>query len=327
MFRRTCAPCWPAAGTDPPLIDPTLVYEPKYDGIRAIALDRAGEAARARAVLVAARQREDHAVSRAGRGAWRVGQRTRRPRRARRRDRRARRQRTARGLPAAAEPHPRHGPGLSIVEADSASRRTADGVHRVRSAARGRRRPARAAAHRTPRARLEALFAQAPAAVDGRFALSRASRAATAARSTRARRKKAGRDCSSRRAQSPYRDGRRSPGVAQAQDHQQDEFVVGGWTEPKGARSYFGSLILGTLRRQPADSSTPAMSAQAFSGAELERLWKLLKPLETDESPFHAKPKTLGRPHWVKPKLVAQVRYTEWTDDGRLAASGVSWVA
>ena len=55
-----------------------------------------------------------------------------------------------------------------------------------------------------------------------------------------------------------------------------------------------------------------------FNGAELQRLWKLLEPLETDTSPFHAKPKTLGRPHWVKPKLVAQVRYTEWTDDGRL---------
>jgi bifunctional non-homologous end joining protein LigD len=55
-----------------------------------------------------------------------------------------------------------------------------------------------------------------------------------------------------------------------------------------------------------------------FSGAELERLWKLLKPLTTNESPFHVQPKTLGRPHWVKPKLVAQVRFTEWTDDGRL---------
>jgi bifunctional non-homologous end joining protein LigD len=55
-----------------------------------------------------------------------------------------------------------------------------------------------------------------------------------------------------------------------------------------------------------------------YSGAELERLWKVLKPLETEASPFHVKPKTLGRPHWVKPKLVAQVRFTEWTDDGRL---------
>lgn len=116
---------------------------------------------------------------------------------------------------------------------------------------------------------------------------------------------------------SPYRDGRRSPEWRKLKIQNEDEFVIGGWTEPKGARSYFGSLILGTY-----DDSGRLVHAgdvgTGFSGAELERLWKLLKPLETDKSPFYAKPKTLGKPHWVKPKLVAQVRFTEWTDDGRL---------
>ena len=55
-----------------------------------------------------------------------------------------------------------------------------------------------------------------------------------------------------------------------------------------------------------------------FNGAELDRVWKLLELLETATCPFKEKPKTLGRPHWVKPRLVAQVRYTEVTDDGRL---------
>ena len=55
-----------------------------------------------------------------------------------------------------------------------------------------------------------------------------------------------------------------------------------------------------------------------FNGAELDRVWKLLEPLEITTSPFREKPKTLGRPHWATPKLVAQVRYTEVTDDGRL---------
>ncbi len=118
-------------------------------------------------------------------------------------------------------------------------------------------------------------------------------------------------------AQSPYRDGKRSPEWRKLKLQNEEEFVVGGWTEPKGARSYFGSLILGTY-----DDGGRLVHAgdvgTGYSGAELERLWKLLKPLEISQSPFHAKPKTLGRPHWVKPKLVAQVRFTEWTDDGRL---------
>ena len=114
-----------------------------------------------------------------------------------------------------------------------------------------------------------------------------------------------------------YRDGRRTPDWLKLKITKQDEFVVGGWTEPKGARVYFGSLILGRYdhgRRlvHSGDVGT------GFNGAELQRLWKLLKPLETSESPFASRPKTLGRPHWVKPQLVVQVRYTEITDDGRL---------
>jgi bifunctional non-homologous end joining protein LigD len=120
-----------------------------------------------------------------------------------------------------------------------------------------------------------------------------------------------------KRAKSPYRDGRRSPEWQKLTINQQDEFVIGGWTEPKGARHRFGSLILG--RYDAANRLVHAGDVgTGFSGAELDRLWKLLTPLATPTSPFHQAPKTLGKPHWVKPKLVAQVRYTEVTDDGRL---------
>jgi bifunctional non-homologous end joining protein LigD len=114
-----------------------------------------------------------------------------------------------------------------------------------------------------------------------------------------------------------YREGRRSPDWLKLKIQQQDEFVVGGWTEPKGARTYFGSLILGHY-----DQSGHLLHAgdvgTGFSGKELERLWKMIKPLEIEQCPFKVKPKTLGRAHWISPELVAQVRYTEWTDDGRL---------
>jgi len=116
---------------------------------------------------------------------------------------------------------------------------------------------------------------------------------------------------------SVYRDGRRTPDWQKLKLTQQDEFVVGGWTEPKGARAYFGSLILG--RYAPSgDLVHTGDVGTGFNGAELERVWKLLKSLATEQSPFRVRPKTLGRPHWVTPQLVAQVRYTEITDDGRL---------
>ena len=118
-------------------------------------------------------------------------------------------------------------------------------------------------------------------------------------------------------ARSVYRDGRRSPEWRKLKIQHQDEFIIGGWTEPKGARSYFGSLILGQYDKARRLVHTGDVGT-GFSGAELDRVWKLLKPLEINVCPFHALPKTLGRPHWVKPQLIAQVRYTEWTDDGRL---------
>ncbi|MGH9174346.1 MAG: non-homologous end-joining DNA ligase, partial [Vicinamibacterales bacterium] len=118
-------------------------------------------------------------------------------------------------------------------------------------------------------------------------------------------------------ARSVYRDGRRSPEWRKLKIQHQDEFIVGGWTEPKGARSRFGSLILG--RYDDARRLVHAGDVgTGFTATELERLWKMLKSLEIDACPFHVKPKTLGRPHWVKPQLIVQVRYTEWTDDGRL---------
>jgi bifunctional non-homologous end joining protein LigD len=118
-------------------------------------------------------------------------------------------------------------------------------------------------------------------------------------------------------ARSVYRDGRRSPEWQKLKITKQDEFVVGGWTEPKGARVYFGSLILGRYNESGQLEHVGDVGT-GFDGAELARLWKLLKPTETTQCPFHGRPKSLGKQHWVTPRLVAQVRYTEVTDDGRL---------
>ena len=120
-------------------------------------------------------------------------------------------------------------------------------------------------------------------------------------------------------ARSPYRAARRSPEWIKHKLTKQDEFVVVGWTDPGGTREHFGSLILGAHAqgglRYAGEVGT------GFKAAELERVMKMLHRLETPTCPLTPKPKLLsakGTPHWVRPRLVAQVRYTEITDDGRL---------
>ena len=118
---------------------------------------------------------------------------------------------------------------------------------------------------------------------------------------------------------SPYRAGRRSPEWMKLKLTKQDEFIVCGWTDPGGTRSHFGSLILGA--RGPAGLQYVGEVGTGFKGAELDRIMAMLKRIASPTSPFDPMPKLLsakGKPHWVKPILVAQVRYTEITDDGRL---------
>jgi bifunctional non-homologous end joining protein LigD len=118
---------------------------------------------------------------------------------------------------------------------------------------------------------------------------------------------------------SPYRAGRRSPEWMKLKLTKQDEFVVCGWTDPGGTRTHFGSLILGAHRHGALHYVGEV--GTGFKGAELERIMAMLTRIQSPASPFNPPPKLLsakGKPHWVKPLLVAQVRYTEITDDGRL---------
>ena len=120
-------------------------------------------------------------------------------------------------------------------------------------------------------------------------------------------------------ARSPYRTAKRSPEWVKYKLNKQDEFIVCGWTAPGGTRMHFGSLILGA--HDQGGLRYAGEVGTGFKGAELERIMKMLARLETPTCPFNPKPKLLsakGSPHWVRPHLVAQVRYTEITDDGRL---------
>jgi bifunctional non-homologous end joining protein LigD len=118
--------------------------------------------------------------------------------------------------------------------------------------------------------------------------------------------------------QSPYQSGRRSPSWRKLKLHQEQEFVVGGWTEPRNTRQYFGALLLGVYESSQKRLVYVGHTGTGFDDRELERVSKLLKARQIKESPFANKIKSNETAHWVRPDLVAQVRFTEWTDDGKL---------
>jgi bifunctional non-homologous end joining protein LigD len=118
-------------------------------------------------------------------------------------------------------------------------------------------------------------------------------------------------------AASRYKPGKRTPDWRKLKIVNEQEFVIGGWTEPRNTRSHFGALLLGVYG-DDGKLVYVAHTGTGFNERELQKLWALLKPLEIKDSPFAAKPKTNERPHWVKPQLVAQIKFTEWTADGNL---------
>jgi bifunctional non-homologous end joining protein LigD len=134
-------------------------------------------------------------------------------------------------------------------------------------------------------------------------------------------------------ARSLYKPGKRTPDWRKLKIVHEQEFVVGGWTEPRETRAYFGALLIGVHQPQARSpkplgsrSKSPAPSPLVYTGSvgtgfnekELARLMKLLAPLESKTCPFAVAPKTSARAHWVKPRLVAQIKFMEWTADAKL---------
>jgi bifunctional non-homologous end joining protein LigD len=117
-------------------------------------------------------------------------------------------------------------------------------------------------------------------------------------------------------ASSTYQSGRRSPAWRKVKLVQEQEFVVGGWTEPRETRQYFGALLLGV--HEAGGLTYVGHTGTGFDQKELARVSKLLKTRETTRSPFSEKIKANEPAHWVRPDLVAQIRFTEWTTDDKL---------
>ena len=105
-----------------------------------------------------------------------------------------------------------------------------------------------------------------------------------------------------------------------------EEFVVVGWSDPEGSRHRIGSLLLGYYTPE-GKLIYAGRVGTGMPVTELERLWQRLQPLAVDKMPLaeapprgtrFGSPLVLSRVHWVRPEMVVEVSYVEWTPDGLL---------
>lgn len=118
----------------------------------------------------------------------------------------------------------------------------------------------------------------------------------------------------------PYRLGVRSADWQKIKCVKRQEFVVGGFTDPEGARVGVGSILVGYYEEDELRFAGKVGTGRGWTSAFSLQLRRRLERIETAKSPFDPPPK--GRlcrnAHWVKPRLVAEVEFTEWTRDGSI---------
>jgi bifunctional non-homologous end joining protein LigD len=116
----------------------------------------------------------------------------------------------------------------------------------------------------------------------------------------------------SKRADSTYTSGRRGGWLKSKCGHRQ-EFVIAGFTDAGGARSDFGALLLGVYEGK--DLRYVGRVGTGFTEASLKTLGKVLRDLETEKTAFTVKTPKGRDLHWVKPKKMAEVSFSNWTNE------------
>jgi len=109
---------------------------------------------------------------------------------------------------------------------------------------------------------------------------------------------------------------RRSADWLKVKTVERSEVVIAGYTAPRGSRSHFGALVVGLYRDRKLHYV--AHVGGGFNQRSLEKIYNLMQPLKVKKSAFVDPPKTNEPVQWLKPKLVAEVKFSEWTADGHL---------
>lgn len=121
-----------------------------------------------------------------------------------------------------------------------------------------------------------------------------------------------------KRKSSRYEAGKRSGAWLKVKAFNSADFVIGGYTQGKGARAPLGSVLVGTWEGKKLAFASHVGSG--FDDATLPALKARLEKLQTKTCPFSEKPELHSPTTWVRPELVAEVKFQSWTEDGRLRA-------
>lgn len=116
--------------------------------------------------------------------------------------------------------------------------------------------------------------------------------------------------------ESTYHSGKRSDRWLKFKSRNSQEAIICGYTAPSGSRKHFGALILGI--REGANIRYIGNCGTGFNDTGLKKLFEKLHLLETDKKPFKEKPHQTTKVTWLRPELVCEVWYAEWTADGHL---------
>jgi bifunctional non-homologous end joining protein LigD len=119
-----------------------------------------------------------------------------------------------------------------------------------------------------------------------------------------------------KKADGEYYPGKRTNEWLKIKNHKTADVIICGYTAPTGSRQYFGSLVLGIMKDKKLVHAGHAGSG--YDDKKLKEIYELLQPLVQENSPFAEKVPVNNAVTWVKPKLICEVKFTEWTADEKL---------
>ena len=117
-----------------------------------------------------------------------------------------------------------------------------------------------------------------------------------------------------KKADSKYFPGQRTSEWLKIKHHKTEEAIIAGYTEPSGARKYFGALILAA--KEGNKLKYIGHTGTGFNQESLKEMYDLLQPLITKKSPFDKRIKTNSPVTWVRPELICEIKYSEVTTGG-----------
>jgi bifunctional non-homologous end joining protein LigD len=121
-----------------------------------------------------------------------------------------------------------------------------------------------------------------------------------------------------KRAAGLYYSGQRTREWLKFKAVHEQEVVIVGYTEPRRSRQYFGSLVLAVRDKAKKCWVYAGHVGTGFDKAALRSIYKAMQPLRTNKKPFDQKVKLENATAWLIPKLVGEVKFSEWTDEGEM---------